>query len=282
MAQSSSAKLRLVNRRTFFLSGAAAATSVCGYAGLVEKWRVEVTNTRITLPGLARPMRLLHLSDLHLGRAISLDHLHYVADLGLATRPDLICLTGDYVDYPDKGYDMAYQDVFRRLSKAAPTFATLGNHDGMHHRGETLDHSAIRQRLSAGAVHLLHNEAARFEGLNLVGVGDLWSMEVEPERAFAGASREGATVLLNHNPDAKNLLRPYPWHLMLAGHTHGNQIHLPFVDLSPWAVVRDPRYIAGHYHWEDRQLHINRGIGGLSGIRFNCRPEVSLLELTPA
>lgn len=271
-----------MNRRQFFLGGTAAATAVAGYAGFVEKWRVEVTHTRIALPGLPRPMRLLHLSDLHLGNAISLDHLHYIADLAIGAKPDLICLTGDYVDYPDMGYDPAYKDVFRRLSNTAPSYATLGNHDGMHHRGETLDHSLVRARLSAGGVQLLHNDSAQYEGLNLVGVGDLWSLEVEPDQAFARAGRQGPTILLNHNPDAKDMLVQHPWHLMLAGHTHGNQIHVPFVDVSPWAVVKDHRFIAGHYHWEGRQLHINRGIGGLAGIRFNCRPEVSVLELVAA
>jgi predicted MPP superfamily phosphohydrolase len=115
-----------------------------------------------------------------------------------------------------------------------------------------------------------------------VGVGDLWCFEVFPDKAFATAGREGPTVLLNHNPDAKDELIKHPWDLMLAGHTHGNQIHIPGIDLSRWAVVRDPRFIAGLYNWEGRQLHINRGIGGLSGIRLNCRPEVSVLELTPA
>jgi predicted MPP superfamily phosphohydrolase len=277
-----------VTRRSFFLSGAAATTtSVGAYAAFIEKWRVEVTRTPIALPGLARPTRLVQLSDLHLGRAITLDHLHYVAGLAIDARPDLICLTGDYVDYPDVGYDPAYQDVFRRLSRAAPCFATLGNHDGAHgilgrpYPGD-IDHSTVRARLSAGGVHLLHNDSATCQGLNLVGVGDLWSLEVKPDEAFARAPRDGATILLNHNPDAKDLLIRHPWHLMLAGHTHGNQIHIPGISLSRWAVVEDPRYIAGHYHWKGRQLHINRGIGGLNGIRFNCRPEVSVLELTPA
>jgi predicted MPP superfamily phosphohydrolase len=213
--------------------------------------------------------------------------LNYVADLAIAAKPDLICLTGDYVDYPDIGYDTAYQDVFRRLSNAAPSFATLGNHDGAHHiigrtDSFTINHSMVRARLSAGGVHLLHNDSAQSKGLNLVGVGDLWSLEVKPDEAFSHTPRAGATIVLNHNPDAKGLLARHPWHLMLAGHTHGNQIHVPFMNAAPWAVVDDPRYIAGHYHWQGRQLHINRGIGGLAGIRFNCRPEVSVLELVAA
>jgi predicted MPP superfamily phosphohydrolase len=66
---------------------------------------------------------------------------------------------------------------------------------------------------------------------------------------------------------------------MLSGHTHGGQVELPFIGHGYFAPVRDHRFISGRYDWEGRQLFITRGVGSLRGIRFNCRPEVSLLTL---
>jgi hypothetical protein len=64
----------------------------------------------------------------------------------------------------------------------------------------------------------------------------------------------------------------------LCGHTHGGQIVLPLIG-APWAPVRDKRFIAGLYSWENRWIHITRGVGNVHGGRFNCPPEVSLLTL---
>ena len=65
---------------------------------------------------------------------------------------------------------------------------------------------------------------------------------------------------------------------MLCGHTHGGQCDLMFLG-TPFAPVRDKRFVQGLHRWEDRWIHITRGVGNLHGMRFNCRPEVSLLTL---
>jgi len=49
---------------------------------------------------------------------------------------------------------------------------------------------------------------------------------------------------------------------------------------APLAPVRDKRFVRGLHHWNDRWLHITKGVGNLHGVRLNCRPEVSLLTLT--
>jgi predicted MPP superfamily phosphohydrolase len=66
--------------------------------------------------------------------------------------------------------------------------------------------------------------------------------------------------------------------LLLCGHTHGGQIRLPFVG-TPFAPVRDKRFVEGLHQWDGRWMYITRGVGNLHGVRFNCPPEVSLLTL---
>ena len=120
----------------------------------------------------------------------------------------------------------------------------------------------------------------RGRAIQLIGVGDLWSGMCKPQTAFADAPLRGDAMrlLLNHNPDAKDLLRHYDWDLMLCGHTHGGQVRLPLIG-TPYAPVQDKRYIRGLYSWDNRWLHITSGVGNLHGVRFNCRPEVSVLTL---
>ena len=83
---------------------------------------------------------------------------------------------------------------------------------------------------------------------------------------------------MSHNPDSKEMLRRWPWDLLLSGHTHGGQVIIPFQG-PRYAPVTDKRYVAGLKPWESRQIHVTRGVGNFAGVRFRCRPEVSLLIL---
>jgi len=74
------------------------------------------------------------------------------------------------------------------------------------------------------------------------------------------------------------MLEPYPWDVVLCGHTHGGQIWIPGLG-APFAPVEDKRYIAGLYPWSNRWMHITKGVGNIWGLRFNCRPEISLLTI---
>jgi predicted MPP superfamily phosphohydrolase len=106
----------------------------------------------------------------------------------------------------------------------------------------------------------------------------MWAGDLQPAIAFKHARQDLATIVLSHNPDSKVMLRMYPWELMLSGHTHGGQVVVPGLGISP-APVWDRGYISGLKRWQGRWIHISRGVGSISGVRFNCRPEVTLLRL---
>jgi len=173
------------------------------------------------------------------------------------------------------------------LAPSEPTFAELGNHDGggwARHKGYQ-GTERVRELLANAGARLLHNTSESIEirgqRLHLVGVGDWWADEMEPRTAFDGVRAKPAapTILLSHNPDTKNRLVSFPWEVMLSGHTHGGQLSLPGIG-TPFAPVRDKRYVRGLHRWEDRWLHVTAGIGALHSMRFNCRPEISVLTLT--
>jgi predicted MPP superfamily phosphohydrolase len=173
------------------------------------------------------------------------------------------------------------------LAENAPTFACLGNHDGgswaARRRGYE-DTTAVRELLAKSGVELLHNTAKPVRikewNLTLVGLGDSWAKEIQPQFAFPQLppSADATTLLLSHNPDTKAQLKEFVWDLMLCGHTHGGQLRLPILG-TPFAPVEDMRFVEGLHRWHDRWIHITRGVGNLHGVRFNCPPEVSLITL---
>ncbi len=65
---------------------------------------------------------------------------------------------------------------------------------------------------------------------------------------------------------------------MLSGHTHGGQVVLPFLG-ERFVPVRDKRFIAGLKQWNGRQVYVTRGVGSIRGVRVNCRPEVTILDV---
>jgi predicted MPP superfamily phosphohydrolase len=233
----------------------------------------------------SRPVRLLHLSDLHACVFVSPSTIDQAIERAEALRPDLICVTGDFITRPT-GFDRArYQEQLRRITRIAPSFATLGNHDGGYwagRRGGFPGSGEIGELVTRAGFELLHNRntALRVNGrpLTLAGVGDLWSREIRPAKAFAGLDPAQPAILLSHNPDSKELLRPYPWKLMLSGHTHGGQLRIPLAG-TPFAPVIDRRYVDGLRPWQDRYIHVTRGVGNTLGLRWNCPPEINLIEL---
>ena len=220
------------------------------------------------------------------GAGLPQPYLRRAVALGISLEPDVICLTGDFITASDSRLE-GYASVLAPLAQAAPTFACLGNHDGgwwtkIH--GGFGDSQAVRGLLNDAGVTLLHNAHAEISvrdwKITVAGVGDFWSGEMNPLPIFSvpAAPESAATVLMSHNPDTKNFLKPFAWDLLLCGHTHGGQVRLPFIG-TPFAPVQDKTFVQGLRRWENRWVHITKGVGNLHGVRFNCRPEVSLLSL---
>ena len=277
-------------RRAFLATMAVGGVGLtaAAYARYAEPDWFDVSEVALDPAKFPAPtgLRILHLSDLHLGPHVPLAHIERAIGLGLALKPDLVALTGDYVTGRLRAAE-AYAAVLRRLADAAPTFACLGNHDAIVATspvGEIARTAAVVNLLRDARIEVLLNQtrevAVRGGRLRISGLGDLWTGQNHPARCLSpvlGPGREPlAHLLLNHNPDARVAAMAYHWDLMLCGHTHGGQVGLPGV--AEWlAPVRDTSHIEGLKERAGRLVHISRGVGNLYGVRFLCRPQVSLL-----
>ena len=278
----------------YSLMGGAGLLVSAGYLSFEAQW-LEILQKDIRLKHLPpkAKIRLLHLSDLHLSRMVSLEYLKNALGLGLEQSPDLCMITGDFItDQPDQGDLFEYAKLLRHFAAKVPTFACLGNHDGgkwSAEHGGYRSTKTVKNLLQSSNIKLLENEKYEIfvqgQQLELVGLGDLWSGNCRPHSCLDRVSKDSPKtrkpiLLLNHNPDAKEALSEYRWDLMLSGHTHGGQFKVPFENLTPFAPVKDQSMVDGLFNWNGRIIHITRGVGNLYGVRLNCRPEISLLKLS--
>ncbi len=273
----------LLTRRRFLGAALLAGLGAAGYARWLEPRWLDCDKVHVPL-GRGTPLRILHLSDLHISDAASLALVDRAITLGLGLKPDLAALTGDFIPGPFTA-SPEYERTLHRLAASVPTFACLGNHDGGRWsaaRGANASFLPVSDLLARAGVRLLRNASHTLDlggnPIQLVGVGDPWAGDCEPSRAFASLPPRGNAlrIVLSHNPDTKSLFRPLDWDLLLCGHTHGGQFRLPFLG-APLAPVADKRFAAGLHHWEGRWIHTTRGIGSFHDLRLFCRPQVDLL-----
>ncbi len=280
--------MKLTRKRFLKLcaSGLAAAGGAAAYMRFIEPDWLEVTTKTVHLPNLQHSLKLLHLSDFHASPDVPYELIERSIDLGLAESPDMACLTGDFITRHLEQAEV-YHRILKKLSDRVPTFACVGNHDGGSWAGRSngySDFSLMQALLENSGVRVLFNQSQQTtingQPIRLIGLGDLWAKDLHPELCMeTDRSSEAAIIVLAHNPDCKDDLQGYQWDLMLCGHTHGGQLIVPILGQRPFAPVRDLRFVEGLHPWKSKQIHVTRGVGNLHGMRFNCRPEVSLLNL---
>ena len=271
-----------------FLGLAALAAGIPLYARYIEPaWlRLDARDVWLEKANPSAPIVVLHLSDFHASRYVSYSHIARAVAMGLRQKPDLICLTGDYIVRLIAERDR-YKAILSQLSAAAPTFACLGNHDGgrwAESYGGNARLTDIIGLLKESGITCLVNESAtvtvRGQPIRIVGLGDLWAEMTRPADCLAARNKgDGMPVIvLSHNPDSKTMLSGYEWDVMLCGHSHGGQLSLPFLG-TPFAPLGDKQYAEGLHRWDGRWIYVTRGVGNLHGVRFNCRPQVSVIRL---
>ncbi len=254
------------------------------YGWRVEPHWVEVVRRPLAIDGLPAHLvgkRLVQISDLHIGPVVDPAYMRRALESIAELEPDAIVITGDLMTCENDEQVNQTLETMRALPSAPlGRLAVLGNHD----YGDGWSQEAPADQISRGLerldVQVLRNEVADVGGLQVVGVDDFYTSHFQPELAFAQLRKDAPTLALCHNPDAID--RP-AWSdfrgWVLAGHTHGGQCKPPFFR-PPLLPVRNRRYVAGEYQLAPgRQLYVNRGLGYLIRMRFNCRPEITVFTL---
>jgi len=219
-----------------------------------------INEQEVTLPGLPKErdgLRIVFVSDLHLGSQIGATWLNSLVWQISALHPDLIAIGGDLVDH-DTFKVQGMIPELRTLRAPLGVWAVLGNHDFFGGADEST------RIMEAAGFHVLHDESAEaIPGLRIAGVDDLgvrgrdWPMDPAIRRALqlVRSGQEGC-VFLSHTPVEMDVAAKAGAGLMLCGHTHGGQIW-PFNFL---VKLRYPELV-GRFNHAPMTLIVSRGAG---------------------
>jgi predicted MPP superfamily phosphohydrolase len=262
------------------------------YAYHVEPTWLEVNRIPLAVRGLPATfhgLKIAHLTDFHFGSHIPTGYLEEALERTQAEKPDLIALTGDFIDRGPEHVGKAAK-LFRHLKAPLGVYAVLGNHDFSVHTARGVRrhpelHRTVADALGTEGIRVLRNHAVRFDrdggGLVLAGVDDLWSLESDPHAALADQCPDTPRVVLAHNPQSVELFGEHRADLVLSGHTHGGQIDWPGLGRILLGK-KAKRWAAGLYPHNGGHVYVNKGVGFGWRFRFGVRPEVAVFALQPS
>ena len=253
---------------------------VCGYGTLVRRRWFHVVERDVAIPGLDKRLdglRIAHLSDLHIGSLTPRSWGLRWSHAANGRHPDLTVVTGDLVTSGTAFHDDV-ADVVGALRAKHGVFVSMGNHDYFG------DGEPLVAKMRAKGVTVLRNEGTRVDhdgaAVWLAAIDDTWTRRDDMEAALRGRPAEALAVLLAHDPNEFDEAAAAGANLVLAGHTHGGQIGVPFFYRYANLATIPYRYTIGLYRRGASVLYVHPGLGTTGPpMRLGVAPEVTVLRL---
>ncbi|SHJ87339.1 hypothetical protein SAMN04488007_1767 [Maribacter aquivivus] len=263
----------------------------------VYRFKVHHISLKLeTLPQQFNGIRIVHISDLHLG---SFNYKYHILERAVKKinelNPDLIVFTGDLVN--NFSWELrGWHTVLKKLKAKYGKFAVLGNHDyGDYSQWATpeekrINFNEIQEFYIKTDFSLLRNEAKLIEkantSLSIIGVENWGNPEFKKygdlQKAMKNVDGANFNILLSHDPThwSEEVAHHTNITLTLSGHTHGMQAGINF-RTKKWSPIKYKyKHWAGLYKENNQYLYVTRGLGwmGFPG-RLGMRPEITLIEL---
>ena len=282
-------KRNFVGNATRTLAGASLGALV--YGTYHENSTPEISRVVLSYSGLHPDLcgfRVVHVTDIHAGPFISFESIARTVSMVNALKPDLIVLTGDYVNNNPAYVDGCVR-LLNDLKANAGVFGVYGNHD--YYTG--ID--SVREGFSKTRISMLSHSRHAAKGLeavlNIIGVEDpvsRWATDAQFQdlaKISALAVPHQFNLLLSHRPGIFKASKDWNVQLTLAGHTHGGQVIVPMVGERGFSLAGlFVTYTHGLYESEkdpEVRMYVSRGIGTIvAPVRLFCKPEIVEITLT--
>ena len=290
---------RAAGAATVGLNLVPAVTSAAAISGMFLGSReIWVNEKPIAIAGLhedLKGLRILQISDIHIGQLIGEKYLNFALGLMQAARPDYVVVTCDIIDnnnafLPTASTFFSLIDAMlparRTYVSGGRAFGVMGNHDYIDDgltAAQAFEKSGLR--MLRNQVKLIGRGLGRMQlaGLDYppLGRGRHQIMQQYYSETRSKLRADLPTVLLNHNPADFEYLKSEKIDLVLSGHTHGGQINFSqkqnsYLNGAHWIY----KYYVDHYLEQGSQLYVNRGLGHWFPLRVSCPPEITVIVLT--
>ena len=212
-------------------------------------------------------LKIVHFSDLHYNRAISLNKVKSIVNEINDINPDIVVFTGDLIDrdaiISDNDYD-ELANVLGNIKSKYGKYAVIGNHDYEKDKDGVIKvfHKADFKYLD-NSYEIIYNKEN--EKIFIGGLGNVTHNQEDISKMMEYFNGEGNKIdykiILVHEPDiADNIVKDYKVNLILAGHSHNGQVRLPIIG----AIYKPPyakNYYDNYYNLDGTNLYISSGIG---------------------
>lgn len=277
-------KVHGVVRKGFFFLGVLAF--FVAFAGMYNGWsniNINFQEYRNEKVAAGRTLRVAYFSDLHLGNVYNLSTLNRILKQVAYQHPDVLFVGGDLFD-DEREIKPAFDELDRFVDTTAiPVYFVLGNHEYY------CNINKVVSTLSLSKVKFLNNKSAPLTadgkifvtGVDYPFFDDGWKFDrkradFDLRSSLTGVSTDSLRILLAHSPeyieviDGRKLVD-----LVLAGHTHGGQVHLGAFSL----FAAKFNYLSGRYQLPNLTAIVSNGIGGWLPFRFNCPAEINIVDV---
>jgi uncharacterized protein len=289
--KSQSAEIHKISQnRRYFLKTAAAAipslTVLAGAGGFGESFAsTNIPRIPVTYPDLPQDLKglkILQISDCHLGFYVGLSALEDLLNETDRFRPDLVLVTGDLAD--DLSLLPEALKLISQVRTKYGTYSSLGNHE--YYRGiakviEIYNNAPIPLLINEGRIIPIANSKIYIGGADdprhlRRDNTDFFKNTVV--KAMAGMPSDSFSILMSHRPEAFDFAAQQGIKLTLSGHTHGGQIG--FAGRSVFEPLLSYKYLWGKYfHANGCQLYTTAGVGHWFPFRLGCHSEAPIIIL---
>lgn len=259
----------------------ASPAAVAGFGVFIERHRFRVSEVEVSLAGLPADLdglRVTQISDIHLSPFLEAGELRRVVAMANETRPHIVVVTGDLITLRDERLSECLS-ILKGLRADAGTLGCLGNHEAT----ARCEDRAKREGARLG-IDFLRGEARKLRfGSAVLNIGGVDHQRMD-RRYLVGAEKlvqpGNVNMLLSHNPDVFPVAAAQGWDLTLAGHTHGGQVTLGFLQQYVNVARFFTPYVYGLYRKGRSSIYVTRGIGTVGvPARIGAPPEVGLIRL---
>jgi uncharacterized protein len=245
------------------------AVALLSLIGIVNASFVRLKTVEIPMKGLSREMKVVHLSDIHLGTVRNSGYLKDIVGRTNRLEPDLVLITGDMVDGSGALTEHSYLPL---ADLEAPVFFTTGNHE------RYMDTDRILSLLKDSGVRVLRNEVVTAKGIQIIGIDDSDDFS-RGNKALSGIkfNSKKPSILMYHRPEGLVAAAERGVNLQLSGHTHNGQIW-PFNLI----VALFNSYTYGLHEHRGTYLYVSPGTGTWGPpMRLGTSSEITLIRLKP-